>query len=430
MMMSLRRPYQVFLAVVYCCCWCSEAKLWRGSARLSASKPWMALTSFAFDIGTGRIDVTFPQGSLGGVPEGTKMIAILDEDWPEFLAEERCMVRDRLNRWLVPMEPEATRDGDAVFGTTIRQSVRPHNWYLVVSHCNARGSPPKRARIEMSASFTQQGGSHISYEDKLTTKVIPLMLMAFTAAAAIIGNLFVKRRREGGGMHPTLQFMLAALGMHWVFLLVHTLHLRSFATNGTGYVLLDVGGEVLHWGGQLLVSYVLVGLAYGWTLSSRAVQKYVPDDKNIVYLLAGCLGFLHLMFVILGRMSDDHHAKSHSLDSAPAYFLVLVRLALLGVFLLGALKTFEAEQNSVRRGFIGRLVVLGSLWFAAMPVLVLVAMICAEYVQEPVVAVGSLLAQSLGLSVLSWLFLTRNEYYKMSSLAHTGMLPTNNFRMD
>lgn len=47
-----------------------------------------------------------------------------------------------------------------------------------------------------------------------------------------------------------------------------------------------------------------------------------------------------------------------------------------------------------------------------------------------VVAVGSLLAQSLGLSVLSWLFLTRNEYYKMSSLANTGMLPTNNFRND
>lgn len=84
------------------------------------------------------------------------------------------------------------------------------------------------------------------------------------------------------------------------------------------------------------------------------------------------------------RLSDDHHAKSHSLDSAPAYFLVLVRLALLGVFLVGAVKTFEAEQNSVRRGFIGRLVVLGSLWFATVPVLVLVAMVCAEYVQEPV----------------------------------------------
>lgn len=55
MMMSLRRPYLVVLAVIYCCCWSSEAKLWRGSARLSASKPWMPLTSFAFEIGTGRV---------------------------------------------------------------------------------------------------------------------------------------------------------------------------------------------------------------------------------------------------------------------------------------------------------------------------------------------------------------------------------------
>lgn len=42
---------------------------------------------------------------------------------------------------------------------------------------------------------------------------------------------------------------------------------------------MDVLGEVLHWGGQLVVSYVLVGLAYGWTLSSKAVQQYIPDDK-------------------------------------------------------------------------------------------------------------------------------------------------------
>lgn len=51
------------------------------------------------------------------------------------------------------------------------------------------------------------------------------------------------------------------------------------AANGRGFHFLDVLGEVLHWGGQLLVSFVLVGLAYGWTLSSKAVQKLIPDDK-------------------------------------------------------------------------------------------------------------------------------------------------------
>ena len=59
------------------------------------------------------------------------------------------------------------------------------------------------------------------------------------------------------------------------------------AANGRGFILLDVLGEILHWGGQLVVSYVLVGLAYGWTLSSRAVQKYIPDDKVRVGLRYG-----------------------------------------------------------------------------------------------------------------------------------------------
>lgn len=81
----------------------------------------------------------------------------------------------------------------------------------------------------MTASFVQDGGSHVSFEDKLTTKVIPVMFIAFTAAAALIGKLVMTRRKEGGQVHPTLQFMLAALGMHWVFLAVHTMHLRAFA---------------------------------------------------------------------------------------------------------------------------------------------------------------------------------------------------------
>lgn len=81
----------------------------------------------------------------------------------------------------------------------------------------------------MTATFMQDGGSHVSFEDKLTTKVIPLMLITFTLAAAVIGRLVMKRRGEGGRVHPTLQIMMAALGMHWVFLAVHTMHLRAFA---------------------------------------------------------------------------------------------------------------------------------------------------------------------------------------------------------
>lgn len=90
-------------------------------------------------------------------------------------------------------------------------------------------SAQNHAGPQMTATFMQDGGSHVSYEDKLTTKVIPLMLIAFTLAATVIGRLLMKRRGEGGRVHPTLKTMMAALGMHWVFLAVHTMHLRAFA---------------------------------------------------------------------------------------------------------------------------------------------------------------------------------------------------------
>lgn len=51
-------------------------------------------------------------------------MAILDEDWPAFLEheEKRCMVRDRLNRWIVTLEPDQTREGEANFETVITQA--------------------------------------------------------------------------------------------------------------------------------------------------------------------------------------------------------------------------------------------------------------------------------------------------------------------
>lgn len=69
-----------------------------------------------------QIEVMFPKGSLDDVQEGTKLLAVLDEDWPAFLEEERCIVRDRMNRWIVPLdEGGRAEDYDAYFKTSIRQ---------------------------------------------------------------------------------------------------------------------------------------------------------------------------------------------------------------------------------------------------------------------------------------------------------------------
>lgn len=64
----------------------------------------------------------FPKGTLEDIEEGTKLLAILDEDWPAFLQEERCMDRARLNRWIVPLDEGGKgEEFDGYFKTTIRQ---------------------------------------------------------------------------------------------------------------------------------------------------------------------------------------------------------------------------------------------------------------------------------------------------------------------
>lgn len=60
--------------------------------------------------------------SLMNVPEGVTILAILDEDWPYFLEEKRCDVRDRVSRWEAPLVPSTSlAKDDPVFFTTIKQ---------------------------------------------------------------------------------------------------------------------------------------------------------------------------------------------------------------------------------------------------------------------------------------------------------------------
>lgn len=68
-----------------------------------------------------QITVRLEQGSLDKVQEGTSILAILDEDWPAFLKEDRCHVREEMNRWRAVLNAEQTRDSHKEFFTSIRQ---------------------------------------------------------------------------------------------------------------------------------------------------------------------------------------------------------------------------------------------------------------------------------------------------------------------
>lgn len=72
-------------------------------------------------------------------------MAILDEDWPAFLEadEKRCMARDRLNRWVVSLDRDQTRGGEANFETVITQVSRV-DWFIVFAQIAYSPANPVR----------------------------------------------------------------------------------------------------------------------------------------------------------------------------------------------------------------------------------------------------------------------------------------------
>jgi Rhodopsin-like GPCR transmembrane domain len=72
------------------------------------------------------------------------------------------------------------------------------------------------------------------------------------------------------------------------------------------------------------------------------------------------------------------------MDSWPGKLLVLLRLCLLSLFLSGGMVTLNNEVTHKRRDFVHRLLIAGTGWFAALPLVVLIASICAPYLREQV----------------------------------------------
>ena len=98
---------------------------------------------------------------------------------------------------------------------------------------------------------------------------------------------------------------------------------------------------------------------------------------------------------------------------------MLLRVVLCIVFQVGISSTQKNASGAVGR-FLLQLQICGTLWFIGFPCLVFVAGYFAEYLRHRIVTGGSLACQAGALGYMTYLFLFKSEYYKISSLSRMG----------
>lgn len=260
--------------------------------------------------------------------------------------------------------------------------------------------------------------------------------------AYFFGSAFVRMRRVQQVHLITLVFF-AAYALQTASVLCELLHLRRFASDGKGLrwrhtvLALDFLSGLSQSISELVLSVLLIALAFGWTLG---LESQEPLDGLVGKLLAGLhrpatllrsatnpsallllgISLVQLVLLAWGRTREEDFNNFHDFEHLPGMLLLAIRLALCALFLGALRRSQRVEKQPEVLAFLQKLAAFGSVWFLCLPVLVLLALLLPPYRRHQLVAGGSVFVQAIALALLSMLFHEGSDYYRNSSLAHVG----------
>ena len=193
---------------------------------------------------------------------------------------------------------------------------------------------------------------------------------------------------------------------------------------------------------SLVISFVLICLACGWTLveseaddrKTNSVATMLRDPRAMFKGsnagVALCLTFVvgNTALVFWNKASDDTFAKFHDHESAAGRALVGMRTFLGAVYLFSIVTTIKSQEtrgsSETLLGFLKKLAIFGGVWFLCFPLLVFSAGFFWHYQRHRIVAGGVLLTQTFCLGMLAQQFLGETSTYsRLSTAWESGLLP-------
>ena len=434
------------------------AKVVDGAVQLSSLNTEQYLTKFSFSPQAQvRVNGSFhtdERDYLDNHPHALTLCLFDDKAWPKFtdalkkgsLSKERQL----MSTWRTKVTPQTDQHAP---GTQPRHEFtfdeypafpkwRAHYWFAVVMDCYLEEYDAHPPLMHFRLSFFNGGSQLPADEDAMPTiNLAALVLMlgygVFYAWAVRTQWLELKQ-----GHLITLVFA-AAYALQLASIACELSHLRVYAADGKGlrwrhtWLALDFASGLLQSVSELVISVLLIALAFGWTLGLESQEpidgwagRVIAGLQKPSQLLHGArspaslllLGVALAQLVLqgLGRRYEEDFNNFHDHEHWPGRCLVAIRLGMCGLFVWALSRSARVERQSEVLSFLRKLGLFGTAWFLCLPLLVLLAMAAPPYRRHQLVAGGSVMLQAVALALLSTLFLRQSEFYRISSLAHLG----------
>lgn len=323
----------------------------------------------------------------------------------EDVCEKVKQAKEVLDIWLEP----GGEFGEWVQGT-IRQTREPGIWYYAISECGTEGVSSLTKRVKFEFEALQSDGSHASIEMKGMGTVNVLALLFFSALIykyVILCRDYWKSARD---LHPVIWTLTIAMVVQYIAQLFHTIHMVVYFSDGRGMKAMHVLSEILFMLAQVLQTSLLILIGLGYTL----LQSHI-GELDLMIPMCFMIAVIHIMLVGFGKIKDDAAYKYHENEGVIGWLLLVLRL-LLYIWFLWAVTSTAKEGGMKLKTFLIQFRAAGSLYFLAFPVFFLIVRNLQPHSQHFFMATSLLVMQLCSNVWLTLLFLTRGEYFKVSSL--------------
>ena len=363
-----------------------------------------------------------------------------------------CVDRQRLASWSTKIVPrhsnqkykpgEAARH-DFFFSATLFSpggTHQAHYWFGMLMDCYLEEYDAHPPPMQYSLLF-MNGDSQLPADEDGMRHINLFTLVAMALYGAVYFYQLYERWTRLKQCHLITLIFLLAYFLQALSVLCEVQHLSRFIGDGKGlrwrhtWFALDFVSAVAQGASELIISFVLIALAFGWTLGSRepvagVLGKLLAGFQRPGQLLRGLrspamvtllvLASVQVVLQARGRAFEEDFNNFHDFEHWPGMVLIGMRVALCALFVFALHRSFRLEQQKEVLSFLSRLRLLGCIWFLCFPGVVACAVMLPPYRRHQLVAGGAIVLQSAALMLLSTLFMQRSEYYKISSLAHVG----------
>jgi len=411
----------------------AHGKLHTGTVRVGGdpneeNTKWQFLTKFGYAVGEGKTDIRLRLRRLDSASNVTdkvpsdmklnfKIDLILDSDWPVVEALPPCS-RGEKSRSTSRFDARNFAEygkWEELKTHGLIQTVRPHIWYFGLSTCDSDFENVVM-EVDYEIHMLQFDGSEMSLEMRHMLPTNAVALAYLTVFIICFGLKCRRFQNTAGGVHPVILALAAAVALQWVGQALHMAHLWMYRTNGVGSNVADGFADICIMLSQVVNAALLVAIAQGYTLLHSEV-----DELNTVGPIVAMVAILHVACVCFDKFDGELSNQHHQHHGVIGCVMFAVRMFLFMWFIRSTRSLYQKSGFKLQT-FLQRFQTVGSVYFLAYPVIFLVVQLFAEYLQHPILQICLLTVQSASAFWLAHLFLSRGEFYAVSTLS-SSFLP-------